>query len=66
MGVLIDSTDYGWYILLLFFLAFGVPLLLLIIGLVIRPKNKKASTIILIIAAVYSVIGLGVCRSVLI
>jgi len=66
MGILIDSTDYGWYILLLFFLAFGVPLLLLIIGLVIRPKNKKASTIILIIAAVYSVIGLGVCGSVLI
>lgn len=65
MGLLLDSTAVGWYIILLFFLAFGVPILLLILGIAIRPKKKKASNIVLIITAVYAIIGLGLCGSML-
>ena len=59
--LLIESADIGWYILLLIFLAFGVPILLLILGFAIRAKNKKASKVIFIIATVYIIIGLGFC-----
>jgi hypothetical protein len=64
--MLLESSALGWYIILLFFLAFGVPLILLIIGIAIRRKHKKASNILLIITAVYAIIGLGICGSMLI
>lgn len=65
INVLIDgpNNNYGWIILLVIFLSVGLPLLLLILGLAIRSKKKKASNIILIITAVYAIIGLGVCGS---
>ncbi|WP_298340894.1 hypothetical protein [uncultured Algibacter sp.] len=65
-NMLLESSALGWYIILLFFLAFGVPLILLIIGIAIRRKHKKASNILLIITAVYAIIGLGICGSMLI
>lgn len=64
--LLVESTAVGWYILLLIFLAFGVPTLLLIVGIAIRAKNKKASKIIFIITTIYIIIGLGVCGGVII
>ena len=65
--VLIDgpNNNYGWLILIYLFLAFGVPILLLIAGIAVRPKRKKLSNIFLIIAATYAIIGLGVCGSLL-
>ena len=65
-NMLLESSALGWYIILLFFLAFGVPLILLIIGIAIRRKHKKASNILLIITVVYAIIGLGICGSMLI
>lgn len=65
-NMLLESSALGWYIILLFFLAFGVPTLLLIMGIAIRRKHKKASSILLIITVVYAIIGLGICGSMLI
>ncbi|MFP4844527.1 hypothetical protein [Winogradskyella sp. PE311] len=61
INLLVDSTDMGWYILLLVFLAICLPVILFIIGIVVFQKNKKRGKIILISAAVYSIISLGLC-----
>ena len=65
-SLLVEGDDLGKAILLMLFIAFGVPILLLILGLVIRQKRKKASNVILIITAVYAIIGLGVCGALMI
>jgi len=66
--LLIDgpNNNYVGLILLLLFLAFVVPIILLIIGIAIRTKRKKASNIIFILLAVYAIVGLGVCGSMMI
>jgi len=61
INLLIDSTDMGWYILLLVFMAICLPVILFIIGIVMFQKNKRRGKIILIIATVYSIISLGLC-----
>ena len=60
------NNNYGLAILLFLFVAFGIPILLLIFGIAIRAKRKKASNIILIIVATYAIIGLGVCGALMI
>lgn len=65
-SLLLESDALGRYILLMICLVFGVPILLLIIGIAIRPKNKKASNIIIIIVATYAIIGLGICGALMI
>ena len=64
--LLIESSDLGLYIMLMLFIAFGVPLLLIIIGIALRNKNKKASKSLFIIAAIYALIGLGICGGLMI
>lgn len=61
--LLIDgpNNNYFFLILLYIFIAFGVPILLLIIGIAVRSKNKKLSNILLIITVVYAIVGLGLC-----
>lgn len=66
MNLLIESDALGNYILLMIFLIFGLPILLLIFALAIRAKKKKASNIILIIIATYAIIGLGICGALMI
>ncbi len=66
---LINRPPHGddgliWVVLFLIFLAYGVPIILALIGLYFRKKNKKVSKILFIIAAVYALIGLGVCSGV--
>lgn len=43
----------------------GPPIVLTIIGLAIRKKHKKAAMVFYIIAALYLLIGLGICGSLL-
>ncbi|WP_111308683.1 hypothetical protein [Confluentibacter sediminis] len=59
--LLIEVNDLGWLILLMLFLAFGVPLILIITGIALRNKNKSTSKKLFIAAVVYVLIGLGVC-----
>ena len=63
IGLLLEGGDYLWLILLMLLLAFGIPIILVILGIVLRNKNKKASKYLLIAAVVYVLIGLGVCGS---
>ena len=42
---------------------FGPAILLTVIGFAIRKKNKKTAKILFILAAVYSIISLGICGS---
>ena len=42
---------------------FGPSILFVIIGLLIRKRNKKAAKILFILAAIYLIISLGVCGS---
>ncbi|WP_298492778.1 hypothetical protein [uncultured Algibacter sp.] len=62
-NILLESAALGWYIILLIFLVFGLPTILLIVGIAIRQKKKKTSNVLLIITAVYAIIGLGICGS---
>jgi len=61
MTTLIIEGDYGGVILLVLFIMFGIPIALLIIGLAIKNKRKKASKVLLILAAIYLIISLGYC-----
>ena len=40
---------------------FGPAILLAIIGLAIRKKNKKAAKVLFILAAVYVIVSFGIC-----
>lgn len=62
-NILLESAALGWYIILLIFLVFGLPTILLIVGIAIRQKKKNTSNVLLIITAVYAIIGLGICGS---
>lgn len=57
------NNNYVGFILLFLVLAFVVPIVMLIIGIAIRSKNKKTSNILFIIITVYALIGLGFCGS---
>ena len=58
-------NDDGLILMILFALLvmFGIPLILTITGIAIRNKNKKTSKTLFIIAAVYAIISLGICGS---
>jgi hypothetical protein len=65
---LVIGNDGGYLLAILIglLIAFGLPIILAIIGIAIRNKNKKASKILLISAVVYTLIGLGICGSLMI
>lgn len=51
---------------LLFLIMFGPAIILLVIGLILRSKQKKkAGKILFILAGVYMLISLGVCGALL-
>lgn len=59
--MVILGSGYEWVILLAIVIGIVVPLVLFIIGLVQLRKHKKRGQLILIIAAVYSLISFGMC-----
>ena len=61
--LLIDGTYIGDAILAMIFFMIVLPATLFLIGLVIMPKKKKMGKVILIIAAIYSIISFGICGS---
>jgi hypothetical protein len=64
--LMINDGGYLIAILLGLFIMFAIPVILFIIGLALRNKNKKASKTLLIIAAIYVLIGLGICGSMMV
>ncbi len=62
----LEYKGLGVLIIIWLFVAFGVPLILLITGIALRNKNKKKSTGFLIATVVYVLIGLGICGSLMI
>lgn len=61
MNTLLIEGNYIFAILLMILIMIGVPIILLIVGLVKYRKNKRTGKIILIIAAVYSLVSFGIC-----
>jgi len=63
--VLLDNLNLGGYgglLFFIFFIMFGIPIILFIIGAILFGKGKKKqANIFFIIAFVYLLIGLGVC-----
>jgi len=59
--LLIEGNGFGLFILLMIFIAIGIPIVLFVVGLLTLRENKKKAKIILIIAAVYSIISFGIC-----
>lgn len=54
----------GLFIIILLIM-FGPALLFIIVGLLIRSKNKKASKVLFILGGVYLLVSLGVCGAML-
>lgn len=50
-------------ILLIIAIMFGPAILMAIIGFAVLKKNKKAAKVLFILAAVYVIISLGICGS---
>ncbi|WP_370477347.1 hypothetical protein [Tamlana flava] len=63
ISLLLEEGGYFLLALLLLLLAFGIPLILIFLGIALRNKNTKASKYLLISAVVYVLIGLGICGS---
>ncbi|AUP79501.1 hypothetical protein [Flavivirga eckloniae] len=64
--LIVEGGNYLGIFLLVLAIMFLPPLILLIIGLAIRAKNRKTSKILMILAAVYLLISLGICGSMMI
>ena len=48
-------------VFMIFLIMFGPAVLFVIIGLMVRKKNKKSAKVFYILAGIYLVISLGVC-----
>ncbi len=63
MKALLIEGDYTGIFVIILAIMFGPPILFAIIGLSYRNTNKKTAKVFYIIAAVYLLISLGVCGS---
>lgn len=60
---LLEVGNLDGLIVLIIAVMFGPAILLAIIGFAVLKKNKKAAKVLFILAAVYVIISLGVCGS---
>jgi hypothetical protein len=59
-----NMDGLGALIAAIFFVGFGIPIILGIIGLVYRANGKKnTAKVLLIISGIYLLISLGICGS---
>lgn len=63
--VFLEVGDLSGLFLIIGLIMFGPPVLLAVIGGVIRKKSKTASKIFFLLAVLYLLIGLGICGSML-
>ena len=55
--------DLSGLVILIVLIMFGPAIVMAIIGFAILKKNKKAAKVLFILAAVYLIISLGICGS---
>jgi hypothetical protein len=55
------EADYAGVVILVLLVMFGVPIIIFIIGGLIRKKYKIVSNILFIIATIYLIVSLGFC-----
>ena len=60
------EANYDAILYLVLAIMFGPVILMVISGLVIRKKNKKAAKVLFILAAIYVIISLGICGSMIV
>ena len=63
---LLEVGNLDGLLVLIIAIMFGPAILLAIIGFAVLKKNKKAAKILFILAAVYVIISLGICGSMMI
>ncbi|EDP72820.1 hypothetical protein FBALC1_17002 [Flavobacteriales bacterium ALC-1] len=63
MKLLIEPGNLDGILVLIIAIMFGPAILLAIIGFAVLKKNKKAAKVLFILAAVYVIISLGICGS---
>ncbi|PIA78936.1 hypothetical protein BFR04_05290 [Gaetbulibacter sp. 4G1] len=63
MILLSPNMNLDGLIYLIIAIMFGPAILLTIVGFAILKKNKKAAKVLFILAAVYVIISLGICGS---
>ena len=66
MIFLSPNMDLSGLFLIIGLIMFGPPILLTIIGLFIRKKKRQIAKVLFIFAAVYLIISLGICGSMII
>ncbi|MDD7885993.1 hypothetical protein [Flavivirga sp. 57AJ16] len=59
--VLEGNMNLDGLVYLILAIMLGPAVLLTIIGFAIREKNKKAATVLFILAAVYVIVSFGIC-----
>jgi hypothetical protein len=63
MIALEGNMDLSGLIIILVLIMVGPPILLTIIGFAVKKNNTKAAKVLFILAALYLLIGLGICGS---
>jgi hypothetical protein len=63
MIALEGNMDLSGLIIILVLIMVGPPILLTIIGFAVKKNNPKAAKVLFILAALYLLIGLGICGS---
>ncbi|MFC5682151.1 hypothetical protein ACYE2N_10160 [Flavobacterium sp. MAHUQ-51] len=65
MIALEGNIDMGGIFIMLILIMVGPPIILSIIGFAIKKYNPKPAKVLFILAALYLLIGLGICGSLL-
>ncbi|UNY99750.1 hypothetical protein MQE36_05240 [Zhouia spongiae] len=64
-NIALEVGNLDGLFVLIFLVMFGPPVMLTLIGIILR-KNKKAAKVFYILAVTYLIIGLGLCASIMI
>ncbi len=63
MMALEGNMDFSGLIVVLVLIMIGPPVLLTIIGFIIKKNSPKAAKILFVFGALYLLVGLGICGS---
>lgn len=64
--IALEGGNYAGILILILIIMFGPPLLFATIGFFTYKYNRKSGKVLFILAALYLLIGLGICGSMLV